>query len=176
MKINILYAFLILMLIPSCAIILKNPVIVSNDNSNGSVYFKKELEEVSNSTREQTSRRQTAVSASFKKTMGDDMSVVNDQIEQYDRQRVEQTKKVEQTLQSDSSSTTKTVLELMRIQLIDAKIRRTLCKNNYLTIQADSLSTANDIKESKECWSNAEQQVMKLTTEIRNIKTKYNIK
>jgi len=174
MKINILYTFLILLLFPGCAIILKNPVIVSNDNSDGSVYFRKQLEEVT--TREQTSRKQTAVSTSYKKQIGDDMSDVNDKIEQYDRQRVEQTKKVEQTLQSDSASTPKTILELMRVQLIDAKIRRTLCKNNYLTIQSDSLSNESDIKESKECWENAEQQVIQLTAEIRDIKIKYDIK
>ena len=161
-------------ILTGCAIILKNPVIVSNDNSDGSVYFRKQLEEVT--TREQTSRKQTAVSTSYKKQIGDDMSDVNDKIEQYDRQRVEQTKKVEQTLQSDSASTPKTILELMRVQLIDAKIRRTLCKNNYLTIQSDSLSNESDIKESKECWENAEQQVIQLTAEIRDIKIKYDIK
>lgn len=160
----------VLIIFTGCAIILKNPVIVHNDNAPGDIYFHKEFEETD--TKEQTSRKQTEVTSNIKKRIGgvDDIQEVNDDLKAFDKQKDAQLKKVEQALETDSGNSPKAKIEMMRVRLIDAKIRRKLCKNNYLTIESDSLSSMQDIQESKECWENSEEQVVKLIAEIRALK------
>ncbi len=161
---------IIVILLSGCAIVLKNPVIVHNDKSNGDIFFHKELDETN--TKETSSRKQTEVTSSVKKRVGGfgDIQDVNETLEVYDKQKSEQLKKVEKTLETDSVGSTKAKIEILRVQLIDAKIRRTLCKNNYMAIQSDTLSTDSEILESKECWEHSEDQVVKLTSQINNLK------
>jgi len=169
---RVLYSFILIVFLTSCAIILKNPIIVHNDRANGDIDFHKELEETRTSNKEQTSRKQTEVTSSVRKRVGGvgDIDEVNNKIEAYDKQKDAQLKKVEQTLKTDSIDSPKAQLEMLRVQLIDAKIRRTLCKNNYMTIQADTLSSEQSLRDAKECWENSEEQVMTLVSEINLLK------
>ena len=168
-KLPVLKATVLVILLTNCAIILKNPVIVHNDNAPGDIYFHKEFEETD--TKEQTSRKQTAVTAT-QRVGSDDIEEVNDKIEVYDKQKAEQVKKADAVIAKEGTNSTKAKLELLRVNLIDAKIRRTLCEKNYLAVKNDSLVSDDGIREAKECWENSEQQVVELVAEIRAIKEK----
>ena len=162
------FVFIIITIIISgCVIFLKNPVIVNNQKANGDIFFHKELEE----TDQQLSRKQTEVNSSIRKQVGNSTGLieVNDEIEQYDKEKTKQLKVVEKTLKSDSANSPKAKLEMLRVQLIDAKIRRTLCKNNHLNIQSDTLSSEQELREAKECWEIAEERVVKLIAEIKTV-------
>ena len=153
----------------SCAIILKNPVIVHNDNADGDIYFHKELEETN--TREETSRKQTAVSATKRLGGLDAIQIVNDELEQYDKQKDEQLKKVVLSLDSDSSR-----LELLRVQLIDAKKQRKLYETIFKDLQTDSTTSNYQLDEARNNWQDSEDEVVSLIAEIRVLKVKLGVK
>jgi len=164
-----IFAFELSIFITSCAIILKNPIVVHNDKASGDIYFHKQCEETN--TREQTSRKQTAVSATKRLGGLDAIQIVNDELEQYDKQKDAQLKKVEQSLDSDSSR-----LEFLRVQLIDAKKQRTLYETIFKELQTDSTAAKFQVEQARTDWQDSEDKVVNLIAEIRALKVKLGVK
>ena len=162
-----------LLLLTGCVMVLKHPLVVKSHEDGGEIVIHSNYQEPT--TTEQTEQRESEVTVSKQSVGVGNIQEINAQLERYEQQQQEQVKIADEALNNDSIGSPQAVVELLRVQLIDAKIRRTLCKNNYMTIQTDSTATNDVITEAKECWENSEQRVVLLTAEIRALKEKHGI-